>query len=309
VIPAPPPEVPELPSERARLEAFGVQPRRRFGQNFLVDQRIAELIADRAGWPPQAPVVEIGAGGGALTRALLETGRPVWAVEIDRDLVRLLEERFAAEIAAGRLVVTGRDALELDAAALSAFASGSASAAPPGGGSAPAELWIAGNLPYTATTPLLLWTLRHAERLAGAVFMVQREYADRIVADPGSRTYGSITVFTRAHAGARSLLHVGRSSFWPRPGVESTVLELRFPHPRPFAGDVRALERVLRAAFGQRRKMLVNALAAGLGLPREETQSRVAALGLDPAARAERLDLKDFAALASEFADGPDAPP
>ncbi|MEZ4652283.1 MAG: rRNA adenine N-6-methyltransferase family protein [Candidatus Eisenbacteria bacterium] len=164
-----------------------------------------------------------------------------------------------------------------------------------------ARPWVAGNLPYPITTPLLVWCYAHAPRLAGAVVMVQREYGDRLLARVDTRAYSSITVWTRAHAEPRSLLRVGRSSFWPRPGVESVVLELRFPDPPPFSGDRAALERILRAAFGQRRKMLQNTLASGLAIDKTEAVDLLREAECDPAARAETLELNDFARLTAAW--------
>jgi 16S rRNA (adenine1518-N6/adenine1519-N6)-dimethyltransferase len=167
------------------------------------------------------------------------------------------------------------------------------------------KLWVAGNLPYTITTPLLLWCYDHASYMEGAVFMVQREYGDRLLAEVGTREYSSITVWTRAHAVVRSLLRVGRSSFWPRPGVESVVLELRFPDPAPFRGDRGLLEKILRAAFGQRRKMLQNTLAAGLDIDKSEAVELLHAAGCDPSARAETLDLEHFSRLVDVWSQDP----
>jgi 16S rRNA (adenine1518-N6/adenine1519-N6)-dimethyltransferase len=135
--------------------------------------------------------------------------------------------------------------------------------------------------------------------------MVQREYGDRLLAEVGTRDYSSITVWTRAHAVVKSLLRVGRSSFWPRPGVESMVVELRFPDPPPFAGDRALLERVLRAAFSQRRKMLQNTLAAGLSIDKADAIELLQRAGCDPMARAETLDLEQYARLVAVWSSFP----
>ena len=272
------------PGERSRLEAHGIQPRKRFGQNFLVDPRIPELTVDRAAWSAEAPVLEIGPGGGALTEALLRAGHRVEAIEKDRDLVSLLDDRFGAECAAGRFQVREGDALDLPWEFVTPVRD-------PVGTPRP---WIAGNLPYAITTPLLLRAFEHRDRFDGAVFMLQREYGERLLATPGSKTYGSITVWTRAHAEVRSLLKVSRSAFWPRPGVESVVIELRFVDPPPYSGDRRALERVVRAGFGQRRKTLANALAAGLGREKPEIIAAIRRAEIEPEVRAETLGLAEF---------------
>jgi 16S rRNA (adenine1518-N6/adenine1519-N6)-dimethyltransferase len=284
--------------------AHGVRPSRRLGQNFLLDPRIPRETVGRAAWPIGAPVLEIGAGGGALTVELLAAGLRVTAVEIDAALVALLRERFATEIEDGRLRVVEGDILRLPLEpifdVLAARPVPPPGAAPPGAGLVPpGRPWIAGNLPYGVTTPILLRVLSHAGRLDGAVFMVQREYGERLLARAGEEAYSSISVRTSAQALARRLLLVGRSAFWPRPGVESLVVELTFPRPAPYAGSIPALERVLRAGFGQRRKTIENALAHGLGWTKEEARALLERAGCDPGARAEALPLDRFALLAS----------
>jgi 16S rRNA (adenine1518-N6/adenine1519-N6)-dimethyltransferase len=257
-------------------------------------------IARRAGWPGPAEVCEIGAGGGALTAALLKSGRSVTAIELDPALAELLRERFPEAIATGRLRVAHADFLEFPLEDLAVNCSIESATGP---AQAPASstrrsLWVAGNLPYGITTPILLRILEHRALFAGAVLMVQREYGDRMLARAGQEAYSSLSVWVAAHAESRALLRVGRSAFWPRPGVESVVVELLFPDPPPYTGDRRVLERVLRASFGQRRKTLENALAHGLRLSKESARRILERAGCDPAARAETLPLARFASLA-----------
>ncbi len=284
-------------NERERLESFGVQPKKRWGQNFLVDPRIPELIVERAGWDDEDPVFEIGPGGGALTHALLATGRPVRALEKDRDLVEVLRSRFSSEIDQGRFAVEEGDALEAEWTS-SGPAESAALASVRESGRRP---WIAGNLPYTITTPLLLKALSLRDHFAGAVLMVQREYGERLLAKVGTKSYSSITVWTRAQATVRSVLKVGRSSFWPRPGVESIVVEVALPETPPFGEDLPTLEVVLRAAFSQRRKTLRNTLASGLSLARDESENILESAEVDPGRRAETLDLPEFERLVAAF--------
>ncbi len=287
-------------TEREWLESHGIRPRKRLGQNFLLDVGIAEAIERKAGWRPGAAVIEIGAGGGALTIALLAAGHTVTAVELDPGLAALLAERFAEETGEGRLVIRQGDILELPLADLAPVASAARAA------EADRRPWLAGNLPYGVTTAILLRALAVCDRFGGAVFMVQREYGDRLLARAGEDAYGSLSVWTAAHATSRLLLRVGRSSFWPRPGVESAVIELVFPETRPFPGDRRGLERILRAAFGQRRKTLQNALSHGLGRPKDEVHDGLLSLGIDPGARAETLSLERFAAIVGGMGPRPD---
>lgn len=284
-------------TEREWLESEGVRPSKRLGQNFLLDRKICGLIAQRAGWAAGDRIFEIGAGAGALTEALLTAGLRVHAVERDARLLPILRRRFAGALDDGRLTLEESDALTIEWTQRARELGWSEP------GSAAGAVWVAGNLPYTITTPLLVSALRASSILAGAVFMVQREYGDRLAAAPGSKTYGSITVWARAHGETRTLLRVGRSAFWPRPGVESSVIELRFPQPPPYAGDTARLERVLRATFGQRRKTVLNALASGWPLPKEDALGVLQRAQIDPGVRAERLALEDFARLTDAFGE------
>jgi 16S rRNA (adenine1518-N6/adenine1519-N6)-dimethyltransferase len=277
------PEAVDRPlKEREWLTAYGIRPRKRWGQNFLLDPNVPAEIVRRAGWPSGCHVLEIGAGGGALTRALLEAEHTVVAVELDPFLVPLLQKRFEKPIEEGRLQVVNADFLLLDLPSIR----------PPG-----PSFRLAGNLPYGITTPMILKALAWRELLDGAVFMIQREYGERLVARAGDDAYSSLSVWTAAHACTRTLLRVGRSSFWPRPGVESVVVEMTFPTPPPYRGSYPRLERVLRAAFGQRRKTLENALSHGLDLPKEKVRRALLEAGIDPVARAETIALDGFATL------------
>ena len=294
-------------SERAWLEAEGIRPSKRLGQNFLLDRKVCALIAARAGWREGDQVFEIGPGAGALTRELLAAGLRIHAVEKDARLIPILRDRFHAELETGRLSLEEADALELDwlrrAATLGWIDPAAARA------NEKAEIWLAGNLPYTITTPLLLSALSASSRLAGAVFMVQREYGDRLASSPGTKSYGSITVWTRAHGSCRTLLRVGRSAFWPRPGVESSVVEIAFPAEPPVPTSERPrLERLLRAAFAQRRKTLLNTVSAGWPLPKDEAARCLERAAIDRHTRAERLDLDAFVRLSTELGRLPDDP-
>ena len=266
-------------SERGWLLAHDIRARKRLGQNFLLDPRIPELIVERAALSLEEPVVEVGPGAGALTDALLRAGHRVHAIELDHSLLPLLEARFAGEIEAGRLTLAQGDVLEVSASAL------------------PPRASLIGNLPYAIASPILVWAARHRALFRSAVVMVQREVAERLLASPGGREYGSLTVFLRTKAEVRSLLRVGRSSFWPRPGVESTVIALRFLEAEPWPGDLARLEQVLRAAFGQRRKTLENSISHGLHLAKEDARAALEAAACRPDARAESLSPLDFGRL------------
>lgn len=278
------------------LREAGIRPRKAWGQNFLVNPRVAGRLVEGWALEPGAAVCEIGAGAGSLTLPLLMRGARVVAVERDPALADLLQRRARSECAAGELHVLAADILELDLPEIV-------------GRIPEARAWfLTGNLPYAITTPILEWTGRHRERFVWASFMVQREYGERLIAAPGSRAYGSLSVWAAYRFAVRREHSVGPANFWPRPKVESVVLRL-VPHPRPpveVSGEA-ALERVVRAAFGQRRKVIGGALAHGLGLPRERVERALGEAGIGPRRRAEECGLAQFAALARALAAEPHA--
>jgi 16S rRNA (adenine1518-N6/adenine1519-N6)-dimethyltransferase len=279
--------IPAPGAERSWLSRHGIAPRKRLGQNFLAHPQVAARLVRALPYALKGgtPVLEIGAGAGALTRALLDAGARVWAVEIDPPLVELLQERFAAPIAEGRLTLLPGSILDQDPAAIPARPS--------------LPFHAVGNLPYAITTPILLWMLDHRRAFLDAAVLVQKEVADRIAANPGTRAYGSLTVWIAYHAEVRRLATVGPGSFWPVPAVDSTLLSLTFrPAPPVHVRDPDLLERVLAASFGQRRKMLRAALGSALG-GREIAERLLEHAGIDPTRRAETLSLAEFAALAN----------
>jgi 16S rRNA (adenine1518-N6/adenine1519-N6)-dimethyltransferase len=246
------PERPAATSARALLAAHGLRPKKSWGQNFLEDRRIIARIADAAALTIEDTALEIGAGLGALTRALGERAGRVIAVERDPDLVAVLQAEFPA---GGPVQITAMDALEIDHAALAGAAGGR-------------PLVVVANLPYQITTPLLFRLLRAAEagQVGRAVLMVQKEVAERIAARPGNKTYGRLSVMVQQAAEVKILFHVGAGAFLPPPQVTSTVFSL-VPRARPLASvrDAGLFAAVVRAAFAGRRKMLRRSLDADFG--------------------------------------------
>jgi 16S rRNA (adenine1518-N6/adenine1519-N6)-dimethyltransferase len=250
--------------------------RKRFGQHFLHDPAVLRRIVDAIDPQPGERLVEIGPGRGALTLPLLERCRRLEAIEIDRDLVPLLVGRAAG---LGELVVHEADALEVDFMALH------------GGG---AKLRVCGNLPYNISTPLLFRLLDARAAIADMHFMLQKEVVDRIVAPPGGKAYGRLTVMLAAACAATALFRVGRGAFQPPPAVDSAVVRL-VPHaaaPFPLPDPVR-FARLVATAFSMRRKTLANSLR---GLV-DAAQFRVA--GIDAGRRPETLAPAEFARLAA----------
>lgn len=275
----------EFSSPKRILDARHLRPRKRFGQNFLTDARVAERIA--AALPEHSYVVEIGGGTGTLTAALLHHARAVTTLELDRDLAGVLGERFPH--AQERLRIVTGDVLHFDLQAdLRSHDSPRA---------------ICGNLPYYITTPIIERIFEAGDTWQSAILMVQREYARRLTARAGTPEYGSLSVFAAYYAHIEKLFDVGAAGFYPIPDVASSVVRLT---PRPERGssvrDERLLLWLIRAAFSHRRKTLVNSVLERTGEEsgklRKVVESAVVQAGLLPSVRGERLTLADFCALA-----------
>lgn len=249
--------------------------RKRFGQHFLHDPAVIARIVDAVGLRPGDAAVEIGPGHGALTARLLAAAGQLDAIEIDRDLSAALQARFAREPG---WVLHQTDALEVDWPALAGARGG--------------RLRIIGNLPYNISTPLLFHLLRSAEAIADMHFMLQKEVVERIVARPGSREYGRLTVMLAPRVTATRLFDVGAGAFTPAPRVNSAVVRLLVTGTPPVWAHAPLYGEIVTAAFGQRRKTLRNALRRHL------SSEAIAALGIDPGARAETLSPERFGDLA-----------
>jgi 16S rRNA (adenine1518-N6/adenine1519-N6)-dimethyltransferase len=250
-------------------------PRKRFGQNFLVEPTIVASIIAAIAPQPGDKLVEIGPGLGALTAPLLEHLQQLDVIEIDRDLLAALRVRFPAE----RLIIHEGDALCFDFASLGD------------------NLRVVGNLPYNISTPLLFHLSRFAESVCDMHFMLQREVVQRMVAAPGGAEYGRLSVMLQYRFEMEQLFVVPPEAFDPAPRVHSAIVRML---PRPVAAltarDEALFARVVQAAFGQRRKMLRNTLH-GLISPPDLT-----ALAIEPTARAEELSPTDFLRIANFLA-------
>jgi 16S rRNA (adenine1518-N6/adenine1519-N6)-dimethyltransferase len=256
----------------------GIRPTKRLGQHFLLDPNLARAIAADAGVGPGLHVVEVGAGLGSLTVALAATGAEVLAVEFDASLVPALEE-VVGDL--GNVRILRGDAMRLDWPAVL--------------GRGP---WVlCANLPYNLATPLVLDLLVGVPAVERFVVMVQRELGQRLVAGSGDDAYGAVSVRVAYHARATILRHVPPEVFWPRPRVGSVVIGIdRLPAP-PVKVEPERLWRVVEEAFGQRRKTMRNALRR-LGLDAASADALLAACGVFPSDRPERLDLAAFARVA-----------
>lgn len=251
--------------------------RKRFGQHFLHDPGVIARLVDLINPQPGEQIIEIGPGHGALTLPLLTRTGQMRAIELDRDLIVPLQQRAAS---AGDLVIHQADALRANYADL-------AQGRP---------VRLVGNLPYNISSPLLFKLLTSDAQIVDMHFMLQREVVDRMVALPGSRGYGRLTVAVAVHAQATQIMRVGAGAFQPPPKVESAVVRLLPRTPDFSIVDMAVFNRLLAQAFSQRRKTLRNALS---GLVNAE-QFRLS--GIDAGLRAEALAPADFAALSNTLA-------
>ena len=272
-----------LPPLREVIARHGLAAKKALGQNFLFDLNLTRRIARAAGPLEGVTVIEIGPGPGGLTRALLMEGaRHVIAIERDDRAIAALEEVSAAY--PGRLTVIPGDALETDYQRL---AEGQA-------------VKIVANLPYNIATPLLIGWIEceiWPPFFQSLTLMFQKEVAERIVAKPGGKDFGRLSVLSQYRCEAKKLFDVNRSAFTPPPKVTSSIVQLiPRPSPRPEC-RLRTLERVTAAAFGQRRKMLRASLKSLFGEP----EAILAELGIDPELRAEQLPVEAFARIAAKL--------
>jgi len=265
---------------KRELRELGARPVKRRGQHFLVSARTAKRIVDACRIGKGDTVIEVGSGLGALTIPLSWTGAKVIAVEMDRTLAGALESKLAGS---GNVKVLALDFLDWDPTSLPDSAR---------------PMVIVGNLPYYASTDIVLKILSMRRLFSRAVLTLQREYAERLCAGPGSRHYGSLSVLVSLHAAVRTLFSLHPRAFYPVPKVGSrvVVLSIRSSSGHDSAEEQR-IERVVRIAFSERRKTILNSLSKGFACPKDELRKSISACGVSPEARPEELSLEDFALL------------
>jgi len=275
------------PAATARvLRAYGLRPRRRLGQHFLVSRSVLERILEAAALSPDDGVLEIGAGIGTLTAALAARAGAVVAVESDAGLLPPLREAVAAF---PNVALVQGDILALDLPDLV--------------DRLPVSRKSVSNLPYNIASPVILALLERPLGLRRLVLTVQREVADRLVAPPGGKDYGALSVAVQYRAAASIAGRIGPGAFYPPPEVDSAIVVLNTLQRPPVAvADEALLFRVVRGGFAQRRKTLRNALAAALAIAPAAVASAAAEARIDPLRRAETLDLEEFARLTNALA-------
>ena len=274
----------------AVLNQFGFSFRKKYGQNFLIDEKVLTGIVAASNVTADDVVLEIGPGIGSLTQYLASAAKKVIAVEIDRSLLPILDHTLGEW---SNVRIINEDILKTD---LRAIADEENDGAP---------LKVIANLPYYITTPIIMKLFESGAPISSVTVMVQKEVADRIGAPQGSRLSGALSLAVQYYAEVTPVIEVGPESFVPRPKVSSTVLRLdKYEDPRPVSVSSPEVEilmfKLIRGAFNQRRKTFVNAVAGfeGLFYSKDEIRAALQELGLSETVRGEALSLKEFAALA-----------
>lgn len=281
------PELTDLSTIRALCEKYDFSLSKGYGQNFIINPGVCPKIVDGSSIDGRWGVIEIGPGIGVLTKELAAAASKVAAVEIDTRLPALLAETLAE---CSNVEIVQGDVLKSDLHALIAekFAG--------------LQVAVCANLPYYITSPILMKLLEERLPVKHITVMVQKEAAERITALPGTRAAGAISYAVHYYAEPQLLFSVQPGSFYPPPKVTSAVIQLVLrDRPAVDTPDEAGLFRLIRAAFGQRRKAAANSIAAGLGIPKAQVTAALEAAGLPPLVRPEQLTLEQFAALQSRL--------
>ena len=268
------------------IKKYGFSFQKRFGQNFLIDEHVLDKITQASLVGKEDGVIEIGPGIGTMTQRLCEAAGRVVAIEIDRELIPILHDTLSGY---DNVRVIHADVLKTDLAALITEEFDGM------------NVRVVANLPYYITTPIVMNLLEQRLPISSITIMVQKEVAQRMEADPGTKDYGALSLAVQYYADTYIAANVPPNCFMPRPKVGSSVIRLEV-RDRPVAEvtDEKHMFMLIRAAFNQRRKTLVNAVAnAGLGISKEDMKNALEKLGLSETTRGETLSLQQFAALSN----------
>ncbi len=276
------------PSElKGLLERHGFAFSKSLGQNFLIDENVLNKILDAANLDNDTCALEIGPGAGTLTRKLAEHAKKALAIEIDRALIPVLAESLADFT---NVTLVNQDVMEVDLPALTQETFGDA------------PFCVVANLPYYITTPIIMGLLESNLPVKTMTVMVQKEVADRMIAKPGSKEYGALSVAVQYHTNPKLVCKAEPHCFMPQPKVASAVISLEvLSQPLAEVADEKQFFRIVKSAFGQRRKTLCNALVNSpyLSLEKEKVQKALETMGLDAGIRGERLSVEEFAQLSN----------
>ena len=274
-----------MDSTLSQLKKHKIRPKKRFGQNFLLDEDVLERIIELYDLKEDEIVVEIGAGLGALTERLAPRVKKVIALEIDKTLVDLLKDKI---ITHSNVEVVNQDVLRFDFPGIAKKYGD--------------RFKVLGNIPYSISAPLIFKLFEHKDFLSMAVLLFQKEVAKRIIATPGTKAYGVLSVFSQVDASVSMDLIIPGQCFYPQPKVDSALVRfLFFKTPHLDIEDDRIFKKLVRASFAQRRKILKNTLKNSLriNIPFEEILKAVILCGIDPGRRGETLSLEEFKNLSN----------
>jgi 16S rRNA (adenine1518-N6/adenine1519-N6)-dimethyltransferase len=277
-----------MTSPRILLAAHNIRPKKQFGQNFIVDPAFAETIVRRAGISSEDIILEIGPGVGALTVPLARIAKKIFAVEIDQRIIGILNTQI---LVGGftNVSVIQKDILAVDMGALSKDAGD--------------NIVVMGNLPYNISSQILVRLIHERKHISRAVLMFQKELSQRVMAEVGCKDYGRLSVMLRYCSDIKKLIDVKASLFYPKPKVDSEILELKFKKRiEDQATDESFYFKVIKAGFGNRRKTLKNALTASeLNIDAAKATRVLKESGIDPIRRAETLTVKEFVRLSNNL--------
>ncbi len=284
------PELTDLSTIRALCEKYDFSLSKGYGQNFIINPGVCPKIVDGSGIDGRWGVIEIGPGIGVLTKELARRAAKVVAIEVDQRLPPVLAETLA-EFDNVKIVLQDVLTVDLHQLIREEFPD--------------MPVAVCANLPYYITSPIIMKLLEDRLPIQSVTVMVQKEAADRLAAAPGTRESGAVSCAVQYYAQPKLLFSVQPGSFYPAPKVTSAVVRLDIRSAPPVqVTDEKGFFTLVRAAFGQRRKTAANAIAAGLGLPKERVQAALEAAGLDVRVRPEKLTLEDFAAVQAALAQG-----
>lgn len=275
---------------REVLARFGKSPDKKFGQNFLISYDTVCDIADMCGAEAEDGIIEIGPGIGTLTAELAQRYKKVVAVEIDKGLLPVLDYTLSEY---SNVKIINNDILKTDINGLirEEFPN--------------MKVTVCANLPYYITTPIIMQLLESGAQLEYITVMMQKEVADRLTAAPGKAEYGAITPAVNFYSEPEKILSVSSGCFYPAPKVDSSVLRLKLRRERPvFVVSEKMLFRIIKAAFAERRKTLLNALSSEFSsIPKAELGELLSGIGIEPTVRGERLSLSDFSKIENAFSE------
>ncbi len=282
-----------MTSPKRLLSSLNLLPKRKFGQNFLTNPAISEMIVARSKIDPEDVVLEIGAGLGSLTVPLAQTAKKVYAVEVDRSILPLLKTVVDSH-ALDNVIILDKNILRLDLDPIAKDEN--------------RKLTVIGNLPYNISSQIMIRLITHRHLTNRCILMFQKELAQRMSSSPGSKDYGKISVMLQYCADIRSVAEVNASNFYPKPRVNSEVVEIMFRStPVLQAKSEAVLHKVIRASFSKRRKILKNAVAGSdLFGTAEQAKTILENVGIDPVRRAETLTVEEFVKLSNTVAEPSD---